>query len=171
MITTILTNALKMWFWTDETNVINVNKQLDLKEPFYTFIYITFTHENKKEKLNLKDVAKLPLEKLTMTINIEVFNFDEVKDYFKEIDSEGMINLDTEVDKVTEFITEFGYGVCDLVCGIYYFCNERGYIYTKPIFDPDNILPHVANMADQITASNPNSLIKTNLYIPEKKSS
>lgn len=169
MITSILTNGLKLWFWTDETNIINTNKVVDPSQPFYAFIYLTFSHLDKKEQLTIEDVSKLPIKNLNMSINIEPFTYEEIKSYFEDVQEDGMINLDTEVKKTSDFVTKFGYGVCDLICGIYYFSNEQGYIYAKPIFDPENILSFVAKLADNISDANPDTLIKTNLYIPNKK--
>lgn len=180
MITNILENALRRWFWTDSMNIININKELDLDQPFFVFIYATFTNKEilntEEEKINtgydIKDtVLKLDLRTLNIIINMEIFTDVEVESYFSRDNFEGYENFDTATleEKNNDFIKLHGHGISDLICAIHCFYNESGSVYTKQVFEPDTIIPMLTDLADRLKKKNPDASINTNLYLPKIK--
>lgn len=165
----IITTIFKYWFWVDERNHIFVNKKLTKDDSFYVFVYLTFANIKSKKNLTLNKLARLPVKNLDMTINIEVFSESDVNSYFNKREEEDTITIeDIDVDKIPDFINQYGYGICDIICEIHHLYNFKGQVNLKPIMFHEQVVTSVAIIADNIAKANHNSIPKLNMYIPNE---
>jgi hypothetical protein len=167
----IINTIFKYWFWTDEQYITYTNKKISDNDSFYVFIYLTFVNLKTKKNFDIIKTKRLPLKNLDMAINLEVFTKDEVEKYFNKQPEKDLITLeDIDFDKIPDFVNNYGYGICDVVCELHGLKNDRGQINLYPIVFQETIMTSIAQLADNIIKANPNYKAKMNIYIPEEKS-
>lgn len=165
----ILTTIFRYWFWVDVKNHIFVNKKITEKDSCYAFVYLTFANLKAKKNLTLSRLAKLPVKNLDMTISIEVFTEEDVNSYFNKREEEDSITIeDLDIEKIPDFINQYGYGICDIICEVHHLHNTNGQIHLRPIMFNEEVVTSVALIADNIIKANPKSLAKLNMYIPDE---
>lgn len=166
----IIVNTLRHWFWTDSRIIVNIDKYINVYGSFYAFVYLTFTHPDKRDDFNVKDLVTLDIKQATMSINIEIFSNEEVIEYFQDVNNEGIVDLNKiGIEKTTDFITTYGHGICDLICEASYYKYARGELYYKALNNPNDIITHVANVADKISPYEQGRKIETIIYLPKDK--